>query len=151
MAAAENQPLLASANLPGRHATSGRILDVTQLWYAPAILATFIACALGYSIYTAQAEEDIITPSVRGPGGKPLPVTKRKKSRDSHAWDFRLPDPSSSAKRCFQCLTAGVVLSFLASIALLVAHAKRDNQDLLNPDVRWSGGESTIVSAGTGS
>lgn len=57
-----------------------RVRNITQYLYPDILILVFILVGASYSIYNARKEE-VVVPEARGPGGKPLPVTKRRKGR----------------------------------------------------------------------
>ena len=60
-----------------------RVRDITQYLYPDLLLLAFITIGATHSVYTAMRKEDVVIPTVKGPGGKPLPVTKRRVSTPS--------------------------------------------------------------------
>ncbi|KAK6207504.1 ABC transporter [Colletotrichum tabaci] len=57
------------------------LLDETLCYYPLVLLLVFIVSAATYSIVTAPKEEDEASADAQGPGGKRLPVSKKKKRR----------------------------------------------------------------------
>ncbi|KAI1085685.1 hypothetical protein F5B20DRAFT_12784 [Whalleya microplaca] len=98
-----------------------RVRDITQYLYPDLLLLLFIAVGATYSIYTAMRGEDVVVPTARGPGGKPLPVTKRRRSQDDDS-----PDPdehSTITRRFFQYSMAAATSTFVAAGAAIAARA----------------------------
>jgi hypothetical protein len=124
---------------------SSIILKCVEYVYTLVLLVTFIAGAAWYSIVNARKEEDVVQPQVKGPGGKPLPPTKRKK-RDN---DERKIGPHFRrvAKDVFRTLAAGVFLSYVASSAFILYHAfvMEDPYTWTKNGLPWAG-EWTAVS-----
>lgn len=110
----------------------------TMLCYPAVLLVTFIVSAATYSIHSSKSEEELLEPTATGPGGKPLPATKRRKRGDR--------DPVYEVyigrwtRRLFQYITAAVVLTFVADCAAVIAHALDDQE------AAWSCGEERVVS-----
>ncbi|KAH7326423.1 half-sized multidrug resistance protein [Stachybotrys elegans] len=120
------------------------LLQKTQYLYALILLVAFISCAAWYSIFNAKKEEDIIQSHIKGPGGKPLPITKRKK-RD--AAERKLgPHFGPVAKNVFRCLAAGVFLSYVASGITLFVYAffHENPYEWAKHGLSWAG-EWTVV------
>jgi len=91
-----------------------------QLLYPMILLVAFVLSAGVHSILTSRSEEELITPTATGPGGKPLPVTKRKREHEEpQILDI---DEQSSAHGAFQYIAAAVVLTFLANCVAVVVH-----------------------------
>ncbi|KAI0480328.1 hypothetical protein GGR56DRAFT_266345 [Xylariaceae sp. FL0804] len=59
-----------------------RIRDLVQYLYPDLLLAFFLIVGAIYSIYTARRREAAPGQEAKGPGGKPLPATKRKAARE---------------------------------------------------------------------
>lgn len=120
------------------------ILRETQYLYALVLLISFITLAAWYSVYNAKKEDIIIESQAKGPGGKPLPITKRKK-QDT---DERKIGPhfGFAAKNVFRYLAAIVCLTYVGSGASMFVHAFR-----YDDPYRWSreglpwAGESSVV------
>ena len=93
----------------------------SQLCYPVILLFAFIISAAIHSIVTSQTEEEVVAPTVTGPGGKPLPFTKRR--REHHDTQARFVHNGSVAKTVFQYLSAGLVLSFIANGAAISLRA----------------------------
>lgn len=97
------------------------ILRETQYLYSLVLLVAFIGCVSWYSVYNAKKEEDVVQSKARGPGGKPLPITKKKKRDDG---ERKLgPHFGRSAKNIFRYLAAVVFLSYLATGISMFIHA----------------------------
>ncbi|KAH8909902.1 hypothetical protein BR93DRAFT_943802 [Coniochaeta sp. PMI_546] len=109
-----------------------------MLCYPAVLLVTFIISAATYSIQSSKSEEELLEPSATGPGGKPLPATKRRK-RGQHSPVFEVYI-GVWARRVFQYITAAVVLTFVADCADVIAHALDDQ------DPTWWCGEERVCS-----
>lgn len=142
-------------------------LDYVQYFYALALLVTFGGVAAVHSIITARSEEDLEVPDVRGPGGKPLPVTRKKSSgsrrssprpgdtsgggggADGHSSDGDADSENSTfgdaARRVFQYLTAFVAFTFVADGIAISVHSISDRVES-GPEEGWWCGEPRVVS-----
>lgn len=87
----------------------------SQLLYPVVLLLAFIVSAGVHSILTARTEEELVVPSARGPGGKPLPVTKRKREQLDEPRVRDTCAGSNFACRVFQYTQAAVILTFFAN------------------------------------
>ena len=99
-----------------------RVLRRTQYLYPLVLLVAFIACAAWYSVVNAKKEEDLVQPTVKGPGGKPLPSTKRKRPRADGSRKIG-PGFGRTAKNVFRYLALVVFLSYVASGVSMANHA----------------------------
>lgn len=97
------------------------ILRKTQFLYALVLLTAFISCAAWYSVVNAKKQEDLVQPTVKGPGGKPLPITKKKRSRDGARKIG--PGFGRTAKNVFRSLAAIVFLCYVGSASFMFYHA----------------------------
>ncbi|KAI1777704.1 hypothetical protein F4818DRAFT_322626 [Hypoxylon cercidicola] len=97
-----------------------RVRDVTQYLYPDLLLLAFIVIGATHSVYTAMRKEDVVVPTVKGPGGKPLPVTKRRRDEDdaSESQEFSL-----SARRFFQYSMMLTTLTFFGAGAAIATRA----------------------------
>jgi hypothetical protein len=93
----------------------------SQLCYPVVLLFAFIISAGIHSIVTSKTEEEVVAPTVKGPGGKPLPFTKRR--REHHDTQAPFVHNGDVAKTVFQYLSAGLVLSFIANGAAIALRA----------------------------
>lgn len=98
-----------------------KVLRETQYLYSLILLVAFISLAAWYSVFNAKKEEDLVQPTVKGPGGKPLPITKRKKRSNGERKIG--PRFGSTAKIVFRILAAGVFLSYLVTGVAIFYHA----------------------------
>ncbi|TFB01956.1 Heavy metal tolerance protein [Trichoderma ghanense] len=97
------------------------VLRDTQYIYSLVLLVTFIVLAAWYSVFNSKKEEDPVQPTVKGPGGKPLPITKRKRRSDG---DRKIgPRFGRVAKNVFRYLAAGIFLSYVATGVCMFVHA----------------------------
>jgi DNA-directed RNA polymerase specialized sigma54-like protein len=132
---------------------SRTVLDVVQYFYAPVLLITFLIAFTARSILisrqaTAQAMEEA-NKVILGPGGKPLPrkkkITKKSKARkggkdkDEKEETEEVIDFSKPRKRLFECLSAIVCITFIASAANLIGHA------LIKREEGWWCGHPPVV------
>ncbi|KAK1781775.1 hypothetical protein QBC45DRAFT_39734 [Copromyces sp. CBS 386.78] len=93
----------------------------SQLCYPVVLLFAFIISAGIHSIVTSKTEEEVVAPTVKGPGGKPLPFTKRR--REHHDTQAPFVHNGDVAKTVFRYLSAGLVLSFVANGAAIALRA----------------------------
>lgn len=93
----------------------------SQLCYPVVLLFAFIISAGVHSVVTSKTEEEVVAPTVKGPGGKPLPFTKRK--REHYDAQGAFVHSGSVARTVFQYLSAGLVLSFVANGAAIALRA----------------------------
>lgn len=108
-----------------------RILRRTQYLYALVLLLSFLSLAGWYSIYNSKKTNPAEKATVKGPGGKPLPITKKKAKDDG---ERKLgPHFGTTAKNVFRTLAAVVFLCYVSSGIAMFRHAFRFD----NP-YRWS-------------
>lgn len=129
-------------------AGSEGIREIIYRWGYIVLGATFVVTALVCSIRSSRTEEDAVTPIVRGPGGKPLPVTKRKKNRgfSGQGNGADLPEIGPLAKTVFKFLSGFLALTFFLNGVAVVFHAWKANRDLPAGQVNWWCGEPMVVS-----
>ncbi|KOS19123.1 Heavy metal tolerance protein [Escovopsis weberi] len=97
------------------------VLKDTQYFYSLVLLVAFFSCAAWYSVVNAKKEEDLIQSTAKGPGGKPLPATKKKKKNDG---DRKIgPRFGPVAKNVFRYLAAVVFLSYVGTGLAMFEHA----------------------------
>lgn len=111
------------------------LLNYLQIAYPIALILIFITAFTVRSIVTARNDNDDTPQSTQlGPGGKPLPKKSQKNKSEANAVDFSRP-----RKLLFISLQAGVLLSFVGNIALVIFHA------LLEREQRWWCGQAPTV------
>ncbi len=116
-----------------------------QLWYGFTLLVIFMLSVTLNAIITSRHAAQLVRPAVTGPGGRPLPATRRK-SQDSATMAFSpTPEISTATKRIYCCTTSFLILTFLANFVSAVSHAFIE---MNNPDSKfgWWCGEPASVS-----
>ncbi|KAI1816175.1 hypothetical protein GGS20DRAFT_575620 [Poronia punctata] len=96
-------------------------LTTTQYLYPGLLLVILLLFGAIYSIHTARRKGDVIVPTITGPGGKPLPVTKKRRVDD-------VPQESEgkftpAIRGLFQWIYAFVTLSFVGQGAAIATRA----------------------------
>lgn len=124
------------------------LLRETQYLYSLILLVAFISLAAWYSVFNAKKEEDVVQPKVKGPGGKPLPITKRKKRNDGERKIG--PRFGSTAKNVFRYLAAVVFLSYLATGTSMFVHAfwHENPYKWSKEGLPWAGEWTVVCSTG---
>jgi hypothetical protein len=127
------------------------LLQLIMRWYAVVLISLFVVTSLVYSINTSKVEEGAVAPTIKGPGGKPLPVNKRKKqlqgsSDTCFGKNLCLPDVGPSAKRAFQLLSLILFFVFVVNGTAIGIHAWKANGDALIGEIVWWCGEPMVVS-----
>ncbi|RBR09827.1 uncharacterized protein FIESC28_09706 [Fusarium coffeatum] len=98
------------------------ILRKTQYLYALILLIAFISGAAWYSVVNSKKQEDQVHSTIKGPGGKPLPITKKKSSRADG--DRKIgPGFGRTAKNVFRYLAFVVFLTYVCSAGFMFYHA----------------------------
>ncbi|RYO99605.1 hypothetical protein DL764_006775 [Monosporascus ibericus] len=95
------------ANL--RDTPAERVRNSVQYLYPGVLILVFILVGASYSIYKARKEE-AAAPKAKGPGGKPLPVTKRSKQVEPQQSVF-----GPYARLFFQSSSIFTTLTFVAT------------------------------------
>ncbi|OAA42054.1 heavy metal tolerance protein precursor [Cordyceps fumosorosea ARSEF 2679] len=143
MAAADNVPppqhRLSDPSIPA----SDLILRETQCLYSFILLVAFLSCIAWYSVCNAKKQESIVQSIVKGPGGKPLPVTKKTKDDGERKLG---PQFSPATKTFFRYLAAVIFISYVATSTFIFNHAfYHDNAYKWSKDgLSWAG-EWTVV------
>lgn len=107
------------------------VLKQAEVVYPFFLMASFGFAFAAHSVYASRHQEDIEQPTVTGPGGKPLPVTRirTERSRRRHQ---PIHEFSRTAVTCFQACTVAIVLTFISHgvhIILQCVHAKWVNPE----------------------
>lgn len=126
--------------------TAQSVLQTAQLLYPAVLLLAFIVSAGVHTIVTSRTEEELVVPTVKGPGGKPLPITKRKREQEARQVDDSdVEGGGGLAKTAFLYLTAAAILSFVANGAAVALHAIQSGRES-NFEKPWWCGEEQVVS-----
>lgn len=127
--------------------TAQSVLRTAQLLYPLILLLTLVISSGVHTVLTSKTEEELDAPTVKGPGGKPLPITKRRK-REQEASDAHGATGGGGggfAWSVFLYLTGAIVVSFVANGAAVAVHAMKSSSDA-GLDNAWWCGEERIVS-----
>jgi hypothetical protein len=117
------------------------ILSTTQYLYPGLLLLILLLFGAGYSIYKARNQGDVIVPTVTGPGGRPLPVTKKRRvDNASQEPEGRF---SPAVRALFQWLYTAVTLTFVGQGAAIATRALI--QKSLDGEHTWWCGEPKAV------
>ncbi|CAJ2506980.1 Uu.00g081660.m01.CDS01 [Anthostomella pinea] len=98
-----------------------RARNVAQYLYPDLLLLVVLVFGALYSVYNARRKEDIIVPTVTGPGGKPLPVSKRRRTDDESSEPEEAFTPH--VRRCFQWIYTMVTFTFIGQGAAIATRA----------------------------
>ncbi|KAK4106394.1 ABC transporter-like protein [Parathielavia hyrcaniae] len=129
--------------------TAQSVLRTAQLLYPVVLLLSFVVSAAIHTIVTSKTEEELVVPTIKGPGGKPLPVTKRKREQqalEAHG-DSRGSGGFAWASSLY--LTGAVVASFVANGAAIALHAMKSSRDADADGVWWCGEERIVYVVGS--
>lgn len=123
--------------------TAKAVLEYTQFNYPWVILFIFLVAFASNSILTSESTTESITPTVTGPGGKPLPQSALKSKQEKEK--RKLQDFSPVRKLLFIWLSALLLGTFIGNGVNIVIHA------LVERDQGWWCGEAAAVSCKLGS
>lgn len=121
------------------------ILRKTQYLYALILLTAFISGAAWYSVVNSKKQEDQVQSTIKGPGGKPLPITKKKRSRADG--DRKIgPGFGRTAKNVFRYLAFVVFMTYVGSAGFMFYHAFwfEDPYHWSNEGLPWAGEWSVV-------
>ncbi|KAI2642628.1 ABC transporter-like protein [Xylaria nigripes] len=119
-----------------------RILAATQYLYSGLLLLILLLFGVIYSVYTARRKGDVISPTVTGPGGRPLPATK-KQAVDGDKSQEPEGRFSPAIRALFQWLYTAVTLTFVSQGATIATRALVQTSP--NGDHAWWCGEPKAV------
>lgn len=117
-----------------------KIFSHAQVLYPFLLLLSFGIVFGVHSVYASQYQEDVEQPTVTGPGGKPLPVTRMKVEK-SRAWPSTVHEFSQRSLYCFKTGTAIVVLTMMAHGMHIINQCIRAHWDGI---VRFSNDQLTV-------
>ncbi|KAK4146177.1 ABC transporter-like protein [Dichotomopilus funicola] len=124
------------------------VLQMAQVLYPVVLLLTFIISAGIHTIVTSKTEEELATPTVTGPGGKPLPITKRRRRHQASQIDDDA-NTRGFAWSVFLYLTAAIIVSFVANGAAAAVHAMKSSRDAGFTHVWWCGEQRIVYIVGS--
>ena len=127
--------------------TAQSVLRTAQLLYPVVLLLSFIISSGIHTVITSKTEEELVAPDLRGPGGKPLPISKRKREQQAAESNDDFSGGGGGgglAWTIFLYLTAGIVVSFVANGAAVAVHAMKSSSDSGLDNAWWCGEERTV-------
>ncbi|KAJ4307329.1 ATP-binding cassette-type vacuolar membrane transporter Hmt1 [Collariella sp. IMI 366227] len=124
--------------------TAETVLQKAQLLYPVVLLLAFIVSGAVHTITTSRADKDLVVPTAKGPDGKPLPVTRRKRKQEASVADDNANANGGFAWTTFLHLTGSVALSFVANSAAIAFHVIASRK-AFGDDKTWWCGEERIV------
>ena len=131
-------------------ASEGR-LELLYRWYPIAIVAYFILTALVSSVRSSGTGEDGVASTVLGPGGKPLPMTKKKRKKHISSRQpngTELFEIGPRARFIFRLLAVALATTLFMNAAAIAFHTWQANPDLFERggEMSWWCGEPMVVS-----
>ncbi|KAK6081654.1 ABC transporter [Seiridium cupressi] len=119
--------------------------NALQYAYPAVLLFAFVIVGATDSILNALRKDDFVAPTVTGPGGKPLPVTKRKREiRD----DGEHEQYSPACKSFFRCCMMLATFTFFCAGANVAARALY-NRTASGGHGWWCGEPKTVYILGS--
>lgn len=119
--------------------------NVLQYAYPAVLLIAFVVVGATDSIVTALRRDDVVVSTVTGPGGKPLPATKRKREAQDEEEQERY---SPACKTFFRCCMMLATFTFFCAGANVAARALY-NRTASGGHGWWCGEPKTVSSART--
>ncbi|CAP68590.1 uncharacterized protein PODANS_7_5610 [Podospora anserina S mat+] len=121
--------------------------ETTQKCYPVVLLLAFIISAGIHSIAKSRTEEELLIPTATGPGGKPLPITKRKREhRDQQSLYSTDGCNGGISIQVFRCLVGALILSFAANAAATALHVWQSSK--VGGELWWCGEERVVYVVG---
>lgn len=118
------------------------ILSITQYLYPGLLLVILLVFGAAHSIYVATREGTVIVPTVTGPGGKPLPVTRKRRSDGMpHEPEGRF---SPAIRGLFQWIYTAVTLTFVGQGASIATHALVQ-KNIHGTNAWWCGEAKAVI------
>jgi hypothetical protein len=114
------------------------LLDLVHFNYAWVLFVVFLVAFVANSILSAERSSELKGPILLGPGGKPLPRSAARKSKEERDKKKKLKDFSPGRKLLFLYLSAGLLATFVANGVNIVVHALTKEN--------WWCGKATAVS-----
>ncbi|KAK4171580.1 ABC transporter type 1, transmembrane domain-containing protein, partial [Triangularia setosa] len=128
--------------------TSAQVIyETTQQCYPVVLLLAFIISAAVHSIAKSRTEEELLIPTATGPGGKPLPITKRRREHREQGSIYSTDGcTGGNTIQVFRYLTGVLVLSFAANAAATALHVWQSSK--LGGELWWCGEERVVYAVG---
>jgi hypothetical protein len=124
----------------GNSNTSTTLIDVVHFNYAWILFVIFLVAFVTNSVLTVESPSESNQPILLGPGGKPLPRSSARKSREEREKKLKLKEFSPGRKLLFFYLSGLLLATFLANGVNIIIHA------LTKSENGWWCGKATAVS-----
>ena len=115
------------------------LLELVHFHYAWTLFVVFLVAFVTNSILSAETSSESKDPVLLGPGGKPLPRSVARKSREELEKKKKLKDFRPVRKLLFLYLQVGLLGTFIANAVNIVVHALTESEN------GWWCGEATAV------
>lgn len=109
------------------------LLDYLRTWYPVLLLVVFVVAFITNTVVIARKANRSDAQNV-GPGGRPLPRRSRSSSALKKTQGF-----SHTVKQCFNWLSVGILLTFLADATIYIAHVAIARSE------QWWRGQSVVI------
>jgi hypothetical protein len=116
------------------------VVDVVHFNYPLVLFVVFSVAFVANSVLSAEPSSESKEPVLLGPGGKPLPRSAARKSKEERDKKKKLKDFSRGRKLLFLYLSAGLLATFVANGVNIIVHA------LTKSEKHWWCGKATAVS-----
>lgn len=126
-------------------------LELLYRLYPVIVITIYTLAALICSVRTSGTADDVVAPTVRGPGGKPLPMTKKKKRHNNSSRRLSRADLFEIGPRArfvFRLLAVILTTTLFMNAMAIGVHTWRANPNLLEREggMNWWCGEPMVVS-----
>ncbi|KUJ21987.1 uncharacterized protein LY89DRAFT_608651 [Mollisia scopiformis] len=115
------------------------LLNAVHFNYAWVLFVVFLVAFVANGVLSAEPSSNSKEPVLTGPGGKPLPQSSARKSKEEREKRKKLKDFSPGRKLLFLYLSAGLLATFVGNGANIIIHA------LTQTDNDWWCGEATAL------
>ncbi|KAJ4288326.1 ATP-binding cassette-type vacuolar membrane transporter Hmt1 [Collariella sp. IMI 366227] len=129
--------------------TAETFLQKAQLLYPVVLFLAFVVSAAVHTIITSRADKDRVVPTAKGPDGKPLPVTRRKRKQEASEADDNANANGGFAWITFLYLTGSTALSFVADSAAIAFHVIASRKAFGDDKALWYGEERIVYVVGS--
>ncbi|KAF8854696.1 hypothetical protein BDZ45DRAFT_706449 [Acephala macrosclerotiorum] len=117
---------------------AGTLLKLVHFNYAWVLFVVFLVAFVANSILTAEPSSESKEPILTGPGGKPLPRSSARKSKEERERRKKLKDFSPGRKLLFLYLSVGLLATLVGNGANIIIRS-------LTSEEGWWCGKATAI------